>query len=198
MATTYTAQDLQDNLDYLEITKQRIKEAIISKGVEVSDDIPFRNYADKILSIDSETQDLTAIINEQDALIEEQSTIITQLEDIITTKSSDASCYLYIFCRTEEPTIYNGIWMKYHLSFDKFIVSDLTTSEILNTTFEPNSVVLKTGTLYKAQLLGPVPEKVIGDLRQTFDMAYVTDENGKVIQDIETYYTDGEKWIQIL
>lgn len=194
----YTSQDLQDNLDYLEITKQKIKEAIVSKGVEVSDDVPFRNYADKILSIEQDAQDLALIIDEQDALIKEQSTIITQLEDIITTKSSDVNCYLYVFCRTEEPTIYNGIWMKYHISFEKFIVSDLTTSEILKTTFEPNSVVLKTGNMYKAQLLGPVPNKVIGDLRQPFDMAYVTDENGKVIQDIETYYTDGEKWIQIL
>lgn len=37
-----------DKLTYLNDTKTAIKNAIIAKGVAVADDVPFRNYADKI------------------------------------------------------------------------------------------------------------------------------------------------------
>ena len=37
-----------DKLTYLNDTKTAIKDAIIAKGVDVADDVPFRNYADKI------------------------------------------------------------------------------------------------------------------------------------------------------
>lgn len=47
----YTVQDLQDNLNYIEDTKNLIKQAIISKGQSVSDNDTFRNYKDKILAI---------------------------------------------------------------------------------------------------------------------------------------------------
>ena len=40
-----------DKLNYLKDTKTAIKEAIISKGQEVTDDDTFRSYADKILAI---------------------------------------------------------------------------------------------------------------------------------------------------
>lgn len=37
-----------DKLEYLFITKEQIKQAIIAKGVEVSDSDTFRSYAEKI------------------------------------------------------------------------------------------------------------------------------------------------------
>ena len=43
--------DIDYKLDYLSETKQRIKKAIINKGVEVSDTDTFRSYADKINNI---------------------------------------------------------------------------------------------------------------------------------------------------
>lgn len=47
------ANTIQDKLAYLEETKGLIKEAIIAKGVEVSDTDTFRSYANKISSIQS-------------------------------------------------------------------------------------------------------------------------------------------------
>lgn len=53
----YTVQDLQDNLNYIEDTKNLIKQAIISKGQSVSDNDTFRSYKDKILA--SKTGEMT-------------------------------------------------------------------------------------------------------------------------------------------
>lgn len=47
----YTVQDLQDNLNYIEDTKNLIKQAIITKGQSISDNDTFRSYKDKILAI---------------------------------------------------------------------------------------------------------------------------------------------------
>ena len=57
----YTTQDLEDNLNYLAETKRQIKEILIDKGQEVSDDDTFRSYVDKIDSIGN---DATATANE--------------------------------------------------------------------------------------------------------------------------------------
>ena len=48
---TYTVQDLQDNLNYIEDTKNLIKQAIIAKGQSVSEQDTFRSYKDKIAAI---------------------------------------------------------------------------------------------------------------------------------------------------
>ena len=40
-----------DKLKYLTETKQAIKNAIIEMGVEIDDNTPFREYANKILEI---------------------------------------------------------------------------------------------------------------------------------------------------
>lgn len=47
----YTVQDLQDNLNYMEDTKNLIKQAIIEKGQSVTDEDTFRSYKDKIKAI---------------------------------------------------------------------------------------------------------------------------------------------------
>lgn len=47
------ANTIQDKLAYLEETKGLIKEAIVAKGVSVSDSDTFRSYANKITSIQS-------------------------------------------------------------------------------------------------------------------------------------------------
>ena len=49
----YTTQDLEDNLNYLEETKRQIKNTLISKGQEVSDEDTFRSYVNKIDNIGS-------------------------------------------------------------------------------------------------------------------------------------------------
>lgn len=47
------ANTIYDKLEYLEDTKEQIKQAIVAKGVSVSDSDTFRSYADKIGSIES-------------------------------------------------------------------------------------------------------------------------------------------------
>ena len=47
------ANTIADKLTYLNGTKDAIKQAIIGKGVEVTDTDTFRSYADKISSIQS-------------------------------------------------------------------------------------------------------------------------------------------------
>ena len=42
---------ISDKLDYLNETKAQIKQAIIDKGQEVSDETPFRDYVQKIQDI---------------------------------------------------------------------------------------------------------------------------------------------------
>lgn len=51
----YTPQDLIDNLNYLNETKQLIKSSIINKGQEIDDNDTFRSYADKIDNIATDT-----------------------------------------------------------------------------------------------------------------------------------------------
>lgn len=44
---------LTDKLNYLNAIKGELKDAIVAKGVPVSDTDTFRSYADKISSIDT-------------------------------------------------------------------------------------------------------------------------------------------------
>lgn len=44
---------ITDKLTYLKTTKQKIMEALLEKGCEISDDLPFRKYADEISNIHS-------------------------------------------------------------------------------------------------------------------------------------------------
>lgn len=62
----YTTQDLYDNLNYLNETKEQIKQALIDKEQSVSDADTFRSYADKIRNIETgvDTSDATAVPND--------------------------------------------------------------------------------------------------------------------------------------
>jgi len=51
MSNTNTPQDLIDNLNYLNETKNLIRQAITNKGQEIKDDDTFRSYAAKISNI---------------------------------------------------------------------------------------------------------------------------------------------------
>lgn len=64
--------DINYKLDYLSETKQRIKKAIINKGVEVSNTDTFRSYADKINNISggSSADIIEAIVDESALPIE--------------------------------------------------------------------------------------------------------------------------------
>ena len=61
----YTVQDLQDNLDYLNNTKQIIKQSIINKGQSISDTDTFRSYADKISAIETGKGDVKLFETEE-------------------------------------------------------------------------------------------------------------------------------------
>ena len=61
---------LYENLEYLNETKGIIKQAIIDKGVEVSADTPFREYADKISDITT-GEDLEAELSAQEQVIQQ-------------------------------------------------------------------------------------------------------------------------------
>lgn len=58
--------NINNKLDYLDETKQLIKQAIIDKGQEVSDEDTFRSYVDKISDIETgnDTKDATATPND--------------------------------------------------------------------------------------------------------------------------------------
>ena len=58
--------NINNKLDYLDETKQLIKQAIIEKGQEVSDEDTFRSYVDKISDIETgnDTKDATATSND--------------------------------------------------------------------------------------------------------------------------------------
>ena len=58
--------NINNKLDYLDETKQLIKQAIIDKGQEVSDEDTFRSYVDKISDIETgnDTKDATATSND--------------------------------------------------------------------------------------------------------------------------------------
>ena len=57
---------LQDELDYLQETKVLIKEAIINKGQDITDQDSFRSYVNKIDSIETgiDTSDATATVSD--------------------------------------------------------------------------------------------------------------------------------------
>ena len=68
----YTIQDLQDNLNYMEDTKNLIKQAIIAKGQSISANDTFRSYKDKISAIQ------TGMMTEQ-----EYNTAVTTANEIL-------------------------------------------------------------------------------------------------------------------
>ena len=100
---------LYENLEYLNETKGIIKQAIIDKGVEVSADTPFREYADKIGDIQGGSGDLDDVITAQEQYIEE-------LEAIIDEKASGGGSgdgtTMNIFVQTTEPEVKKGIWLE--------------------------------------------------------------------------------------
>ena len=54
---------LNEKLDYLNETKQLIRSSIIQRGLPVDDSVPFRDYADMILEIDSDFVDDRDVTN---------------------------------------------------------------------------------------------------------------------------------------
>ena len=110
MSDTYTTQDLQDNLDYLNETKTQIKNAIINKGQEVSSEDTFRSYADKIEAIQT-SENLDTELNTQDQ----------KIEDIKTALNGRTGEKLNIFAQIEEPPVTKGIWLQTDKQVDNII-----------------------------------------------------------------------------
>lgn len=57
--------NILDNLNRIEAAKQKIKEAIISKGVKVSDSDLINSYSDKVLKITGDESDSILVMVER-------------------------------------------------------------------------------------------------------------------------------------
>lgn len=122
--TKYTVQDLQDNLDYLAETKDKIKSAIIEKGQPISDNDTFRSYADKIKDI-STGEDLEAELSAQEQVIQ-------QMKIALANKTAGREIKLNVYCQETEPENKNGIWLKTNKSYNNIIstISNLSTESL--------------------------------------------------------------------
>lgn len=107
---------LYENLEYLNETKGIIKQAIIDKGVEISADTPFREYADKISDITT-GEDLEAELSAQEQIIQEMKTALEN-------KAAGGKVKLNIYAQTTEPTNKDGIWLNTNKTFDKVYFRD--------------------------------------------------------------------------
>lgn len=82
---------ISEKLTYLNETKDLIKQAIVNKGVEVSDEDTFRSYANKISTIEGTgggVEDLTEELTEQDNLLTVQETTIEDIINALENKSA--------------------------------------------------------------------------------------------------------------
>lgn len=55
---------LNEKLDYLNETKQLIRSSIVQRGLPIDDSVPFRDYASKILEINSDFIDDRDVMND--------------------------------------------------------------------------------------------------------------------------------------
>ena len=125
-----------EKLNYLEGTKTSIKNAIISKGQEVTENDTFRSYAQKIANIETgiDTSDATATAEDIKAgktayvdgekiegthvdedltsVLNAQDEKIAELEAALENKTAGANVKLNIFTQTTEPTNKNGLWLQ--------------------------------------------------------------------------------------
>ncbi len=108
---------LYENLEYLNETKGIIKQAIIDKGVEISADTPFREYADKISNITT-GEDLEAELSAQEQVIQEME---IALENKI---ASGKNASLNVFVQEAEPSTKDGIWIKANKTLEHIIEDD--------------------------------------------------------------------------
>jgi len=76
---------INDKLTYLNGTKTAIKNAIVAKGVSVSENDTFRSYATKIGNIET-SENLNTELNAQDTALSTQVTTIDQLESALDNK----------------------------------------------------------------------------------------------------------------
>ena len=95
--------DLNTKLEYLEDTKTAIKNAIVEKGVEVSDSDTFRSYAEKISTITSggssgETNYLGRIVTEDGVLQYLEENFSFSLPSNVTSIGTDGLQYAFYGC----------------------------------------------------------------------------------------------------
>ena len=132
-----------EKLDYLEGTKTSIKNAIISKGQEVTENDTFRSYAQKIAAIETgiDTSDATATAEDIKAgktayvdgekiegthvdedltsVLNAQDQKIAELEAALENKTAGGKTKLNIYAQTTEPTEKDGIWLETDKTFNK-------------------------------------------------------------------------------
>lgn len=136
---------LYENLEYLNETKGIIKQAIIDKGVEVSADTPFREYADKIGDIQGGSGDLDDVITAQEQYIAELEAIID--EKAYVRSSTEPN----IFVQITEPTQKDGIWLQIeklveYYSFENEIFDSVGWS---SSTYTPIPYEFSAGAIVK-------------------------------------------------
>lgn len=100
---------------------------------------------------------------------------------------------LNVFVQEKQPEFKEGFWISLENTINEVhLVNNIDIDEI----YTNNSLIIKKGNRYKTNLLSN-PNKLNGDMQNSFDEVYYTDENGKIILDVDIYYGNGENWISI-
>lgn len=162
------ANTIQDKLAYLEQTKGLIKEAIVAKGVSVSESDTFRSYANKIEAIQSGG----GTVNLPDGTKFANSTFTTVPSEIIPYLEAQTDMsYMFYLCQalktvphfdtsrvTSTDSMFNGCW-------NLQTVPQFDTSSIIST----NSMFSSCSSLQTVPLLNLSKVTKIMNINRMFD-----------------------------
>lgn len=203
-----------EKLDYLEGTKTSIKNAIISKGQEVTENDTFRSYAQKIAAIETgiDTSDATATAEDIKAgktayvdgekiegihvdedltsVLNAQDQKIAELEAALENKTAGGKVKLNIFAQTTEPEEKDGIWLQTDKTFDKIYFDEQVKTllkENYDTTKEYPNI-----TLDSAEYGHALPAIGMGDFVYVFanSKIYKYDSTNRTCESIKSIWGD--------
>lgn len=175
-----------DKLNYLDETKEIIKQAIIEKGETVSDKDTFRSYGEKIKNIKA-GEDLTAELTAQDIALTELEEAVNNLPDA---GGGTGSAKLI-----EGQATQNGEYWARDYGADGF---EVFTVNVSNKVFQPQgTIVIEQNGVYDvydfetAEVRVPTGGGVgTGGSLSFYNAEIIVDENGfNVLQLIETSET---------
>ena len=163
-------KDIDKKFEYLNETKNLIKNSIINKGIHVSDDDTFRSYAEKIDSIPSESNDFVIdnVLLDGDVIPDDFDGLIIMNSDraeyVINTPKSELSGEETVIITPEIPGKYNIMCCGNSSDFsdDNYVIENYYN--MYNPTLLSKSANLKLpvlGVMYNGQR---VPYTVNGQL----------------------------------
>lgn len=170
---------ISDKLQYLLETKNAIKNALVAKGVSVSDTDTFRSYADKIASIGGGSNDIITLDSDGMGLTVKAGTYTSRTNEHVTeaktvTLSADTHFKVNDF-EGNNITLRNS---EYNRLTGKLVSGQLTTGSSVN-----NGLDGQSGW---TDLLGILAEN--GSVISTFEL---TPEKGKGLYTTDTVNVDG-------